>query len=107
MLQRLKRLLRRNREPQGFKWTGWVKAVDQDPSIEMRPISITREQLEEAYRVITENLELQNNGIAFDPNKIEGDGKAEFLPELTEEEVLEEERQERLGWKHFKLPWQK
>lgn len=36
----------------------------------------------------------------------EGDGKAEFLPDMTDAEVLEYERNERLGWKHFKLPWQ-
>lgn len=36
----------------------------------------------------------------------EGDGKAEFLPDMTEQEVLDYERNERLGWKNFKLPWQ-
>ncbi len=31
--------------------------------------------------------------------------KGEFLPDMTEEEVLDYERKERLGWKAFKLPW--
>lgn len=39
--------------------------------------------------------------------RIEGDGKAEFLPDMTEDEVLQYERSERAGWKDFKLPWKK
>lgn len=31
--------------------------------------------------------------------------KGEFLPDMTESEVLDYERKERLGWKEFKLPW--
>jgi hypothetical protein len=32
--------------------------------------------------------------------------KGEFLPDMSDEEVLDYERKERLGWKEFKLPWQ-
>lgn len=31
--------------------------------------------------------------------------KGEFLSDMTEEEILAYERNERLGWKNFKLPW--
>ncbi len=33
--------------------------------------------------------------------------RGEFLPDMTDAEVLEYERTERLGWKNFRLPWQK
>ncbi len=38
---------------------------------------------------------------------VEGDGKAEFLPDMDEDTLLEWQRNEDLGWKNFKLPWQK
>ncbi len=31
--------------------------------------------------------------------------KGEFFPDMTESEVLDYERKERMGWKGFKLPW--
>lgn len=35
------------------------------------------------------------------------DERGEFLPDMSEDEVLDYERKERMGWKDFKLPWQK
>lgn len=32
--------------------------------------------------------------------------KGEFLSDMTDEETLQYERNERLGWKGLKLPWQ-
>ncbi len=39
--------------------------------------------------------------------EVESTEKGEFLPDMTDDEVLEYERKERLGWKNFKLPWKK
>lgn len=33
------------------------------------------------------------------------DTKGEFLSDMSEEEVLAYERNERLGWKNLKMPW--
>lgn len=33
------------------------------------------------------------------------DDKGGFFADMTEDEVLQYERDERLGWKNFKVPW--
>lgn len=51
---------------------------------------------------------LSGSGLRYGPTAINPpQAKGEFLPDMTDEEVLEYERAERLGWKNFKLPWQK
>lgn len=37
---------------------------------------------------------------------VRAEPKGEFLPDMTDDEVLKYEHDER-GWKNFKLPWQK
>lgn len=37
----------------------------------------------------------------------EAEAQGEFLSDMSESEVLDYERKERMGWKNFKLPWQK
>ncbi len=44
---------------------------------------------------------------AIEEHEAEGDGKAEFLPDMDEATLLEWQRNEDLGWKNFKLPWTK
>lgn len=44
-------------------------------------------------------------GVMVSGNDVD-DVKGEFLPDMSDDEVLDYERNERLGWKGFKLPWQ-
>lgn len=72
------------------------------------------ERLQSLQVAIEDNQRLSNNGLAFDPSKfsdedasvLSGEAKGEYLPDMTESEVLAYERNERMGWKNFKLPWQ-
>lgn len=49
-------------------------------------------------------MTFNGNTVIITPHVEVGDGKAEFLPDMSEAEVLDYERNERLGWKNFKLP---
>ncbi len=40
------------------------------------------------------------------PTLVAGNEKGEFLPDMSDDEVLDYERKERMGWKELKLPWQ-
>lgn len=55
-----------------------------------------------AVRIVAAGESLSNG----DAVVLEDNTKGEFLPDMTDAEVLEYERNERLGWKNFKLPWQ-
>lgn len=74
MLNRLKQILKGNKEPEHFEWTGTIKPQDApSDTVYLDPFS------DEAA-----NLE-----------------KGEFLPDMTEDDLLEFQRLERDGWKHF------
>lgn len=80
------------------------------------------ERIDALAAAIEENKKLSSNGSLFDLSdlqdraasrllatveRVAGKPDGEFLPDMSEQEVLEYERTERLGWKNFKLPWQK
>ncbi len=103
MLNRLKKLLKKKHK--GFEWTGTVQSVDQDPEIPMVsiPLSENQKAVNIRYEDILGNLAHQNNAPIVDSPQ---EDKGGFFPDMTDDEVLQYERNERLGWKNFKLPWQ-
>lgn len=81
------------------------------------PVTLVKEAGGE-WRVLPEGMVFDGhypgvtseNASLIEPGKVfilPSDQKGEFLPDMTEAEVLDYERKERLGWKAFKLPWQK
>ncbi len=81
-IEEAKRLSNNGVVPEGFEWTGELKPIDQDPNVKMVTAFVSASKK------------------AFED-------KGEFLPDMTEDEVLAYERAERDGWKKFRLPFTK
>ncbi len=87
MLNRLKQILKLSK----YDDSVLERLESLSDSIEAHPRPVA-ELVDEAYE---ENAQIL----------MESSLKGEFLPDMTESEVLAYERNERLGWKKLKLPW--